>query len=174
MTLDERWGQIELLLSDVDGVLTDGRLSFDNQGIESKQFHIRDGMGIRLWQRAGHRFGLVTARSSQIVKSRAAELGIDIVRQGFEDKLAVVKQIVAELKLAPHAVCYVGDDLPDLAPIRYAGIGAAVADATAEARLAAAHVTSAPGGHGAVRELIETILKAQGRWEAVVQTYGGY
>ena len=114
MSLEERCQPIQLILSDVDGVLTDGHIVLDNQGIESKRFHIRDGLGIRLWQKAGYRFGVVTQRSSQSLKVRAAELGIDIVRQGITDKLMTVKQILAELGLAPQQACYVGDDLPDL------------------------------------------------------------
>ena len=94
MKLDDRYRKIEMVLSDVDGVLTDGGITFDNQGIESKQFHIRDGLGIRLWQRAGFRFGILTARTSHIVRLRAVELGIEIVRQGFEEKLSVAQQVI--------------------------------------------------------------------------------
>ena len=99
MNLQQRAAPIELMLSDVDGVLTDGSVVFDNQGIETKKFHIADGLGIKLWRRAGYRFGMITGRSSHIVRMRAAELGVEIVRQGVEDKLAVVQQIVAELGL---------------------------------------------------------------------------
>src|ERR687891_576229 len=99
MKVAQRCQNIELLLSDVDGVLTDGRVILDNQGIETKQFHIRDGLGIRLWQRCGGKFGLITGRSSHVVKLRAVELDIPIVRQGADDKLAVAQAIVSELKL---------------------------------------------------------------------------
>ena len=101
MKPEARCQTIELILSDVDGVLTDGGVIFDNQGIEIKQFHIRDGLGIKLWQRAGYRFGIVTARNSHIVKVRAAELGIDIIRQGFEDKLPTVRNIMEQHELDP-------------------------------------------------------------------------
>jgi YrbI family 3-deoxy-D-manno-octulosonate 8-phosphate phosphatase len=171
MTLDEQCQPIELILADVDGVLTDGRLEFDNQGIETKRFHIRDGMGIRLWQKAGYRFGLITLRSSQIVKLRAAELQVEIVRQAAGDKLRVARQILEELHLAPSQVCYVGDDLPDLPVVRMVGLGVAVADACHELREAASYVTEVPGGAGAVREIVEVILKAQRRWDDVIQTY---
>lgn len=167
----ERCRRIQLILSDVDGVLTSGGIVFDNQGVELKQFHIRDGLGIRLWQRAGCKFGLITGRSSQIVKLRAAELGIEIVRQGFEQKWPAAQEIVQSLGLTLEQVCYIGDDLPDLPVIRQVGLGVAVADAAAELRAAAHLVTVKPGGHGAVRELIETILKAQGRWEDLVEKY---
>jgi YrbI family 3-deoxy-D-manno-octulosonate 8-phosphate phosphatase len=171
MDLEARCQQIEVVLSDVDGVLTDGRLLLDNQGIESKQFHIRDGLGIRLWQKAGYRFGLVTHRSSQGVKVRAAELGVEIVRQGAGDKLATVKEILHELDLTPQQACYIGDDLPDLRVVRYVSLGVAVADACDELRQAADFVTRTPGGAGAVRETLETILKAQRRWDEALHSY---
>ncbi|MEX0586004.1 MAG: HAD hydrolase family protein [Pirellulales bacterium] len=164
---------IELLLADVDGVLTDGRLAFDNQGIETKQFHIRDGLGIKLWQRAGHRFGVITSRTSQIVKVRAAELGVEIVRQGFEEKLPVVKELLGQLALTSRQVAYIGDDLPDLPVLGFVGLGIAVADATREVRAGARHVTEAAGGAGAVREVVEMILQAQGRWDDLVSKYRG-
>jgi YrbI family 3-deoxy-D-manno-octulosonate 8-phosphate phosphatase len=171
MKPDARCQAIELILSDVDGVLTDGGVIFDNQGIEVKRFHIRDGLGIKLWQRAGYRFGVVTARSSHIVKVRATELGIDIIRQGFEHKLPTIREILAQLKLQPMQLCYIGDDLTDLAAIQTAGLGVAVADATTEVRSAAHYVTKLPGGHGAVRETIEFILKAKQRWGDLIQKY---
>jgi YrbI family 3-deoxy-D-manno-octulosonate 8-phosphate phosphatase len=171
MSLPDLCRNIELILSDVDGVLTDGGIWYDNQGVELKGFHIRDGLGIKLWQRAGFRFGLLTARTSHIVKLRAQELGIEIVRQGFENKLPVARDILHELDLAPQQVCYIGDDLTDLPVIRHVGLGVAVADAAAELRSAAAYVTESPGGRGAVRELVELILKAKGRWDEVIQRY---
>jgi 3-deoxy-D-manno-octulosonate 8-phosphate phosphatase (KDO 8-P phosphatase) len=171
MSLDQRCRPIRLILSDVDGVLTDGGIVFDNQGIEIKRFHVRDGMGIQLWQKAGYRFGLITHRSSNIVKLRVAELGIEIIRQGIDNKLTAMQGILAELRLAPTQVCYIGDDLPDLPVIRSVGLGVAVADACAEVRQTAHHVTSLSGGTGAVRETIELILRAQGRWEDLIQAY---
>lgn len=171
MNLDERCQPIELILADVDGVLTDGRLVVDNQGIENKQFYVRDGMGVRLWQKAGYRFGLVTLRSSHAVKMRADELDVEIVRQGRDDKLATVREILGELGLEARQVCYIGDDLPDVPAVRFAGLGVAVADACDEVRQAAHYVTKVGGGRGAVRETVETILKAQKRWEDVIQQY---
>jgi len=171
MTFDERCQSIELILSDVDGVLTDGNIVLDSQGIETKRFHIRDGMGIKLWQKAGYQFGLISLRSSHMVKVRAAELGIHIIRQGTDDKLAAVQQILKELRLDRRQVCYLGDDLPDLRAIRSVGLGVAVADACAELRQAAHYITAASGGAGAVREIIELILKAQRRWDDVIQAY---
>ncbi|NUQ64796.1 MAG: HAD hydrolase family protein [Pirellulales bacterium] len=171
MTLEERCQPIELVLADVDGVLTDGHLDFDNQGIETKRFHIRDGLGIKLWQKAGYRFGIITTRSSQMVKQRAGELDIEIVRQGAGDKLATAQEILSELKIAPQAACYIGDDLPDMPVARTMGLGVAVADACLELREVAHYVTTAAGGQGAVREVIEMILRAQRRWDDVIQTY---
>lgn len=168
MKVAQRCQTIELLLCDVDGVLTDGRVILDNQGIETKQFHIRDGLGIRLWQRAGGKFGLITGRSSNVVKLRAVELDIQIVRQGADDKLAVAQSILAELKLKPEQVGYIGDDLPDLAVVRYVGLGVAVADACPELKQAAHHVTTAAGGFGAVREMVELVLKSQRRWDDAI------
>ena len=162
---------IELILADVDGVLTDGSIIFTNEGIEIKRFNIQDGLGIRLWQRAGGKFGLVTGRNSHIVNVRAAELGIEIVRQGTEKKVAAVKEIMAQLRLEPRQVCYIGDDLPDLPALRYVGLGVAVANACVDVRQAADYVTTALGGSGAVREVIEVVLRSQQRWDDVVHSY---
>ena len=163
---------IELILCDVDGVLTDGGIVYDNQSIESKEFHIRDGLGIRLWQRAGGRFGIVTGRNSHVVEMRAAELGIQIVRQGIENKLPTIHEIATSLELEPQQICYIGDDLPDLPAVRYAGFGVAVADACGELCEASDYVTKLTGGRGAVRETIQFILEAQGRWIDLVDSFG--
>lgn len=173
MKLDERCRAIRLILSDVDGVQTDGGVVLDNQGIETKTFHIRDGFGIKLWMRAGYRFGLVTSRNSHIVQVRANELGIDIVRQGVAEKLSAVRQITEDLNLAMENVCYLGDDLPDLPVIRAVGLGVAVADAAEEVRQGADYTTSVPGGRGAVRETVELVLKNQRRWDDLLQKYAG-
>jgi len=173
MKLDQRCQAVRLILSDVDGVLTDGGVILDNRGIETKTFHIRDGTGIKIWRRAGYRFGLVTGRNSHIVQLRAAELDVEIVRQGVDDKLRVVKQIIDELGLAPESACYIGDDLPDLPVIRSVGLGVAVADAAEEVRREAHYTTSVAGGKGAVREAIEMILKNQRRWDDLILKYQG-
>lgn len=171
MKLEARCENIQLILSDVDGVLTDGGIIFDNQGIETKKFFVRDGLGIILWKRAGHDFGILTARTSHIVNVRADELGIDLVRQGFQEKLQVAQEIMDQRNLKPAQVCYIGDDLADLPVIRHVGLGVAVADAAADVASAADYVTHAGGGRGAVRELIEIILKAQQRWGDLIQKY---
>jgi 3-deoxy-D-manno-octulosonate 8-phosphate phosphatase (KDO 8-P phosphatase) len=171
MKLEDRCKRIELILSDVDGVLTDGGIYFDNQGIETKQFHIRDGLGIKLWQKAGFKFGVLSARTSHIVKVRAAELNVELVRQGFENKLPVGKKLIVELGLKPEQVCHIGDDLTDLSLLQYVGLSIAVADAASEVRAAAHYVTAVPGGHGAVREAVELLLKAKHRWEDLIRNY---
>jgi YrbI family 3-deoxy-D-manno-octulosonate 8-phosphate phosphatase len=171
MTMTHLCRPIELILADVDGVLTDGSIIFNNDGVEIKRFHIRDGLGIKLWQQAGGKFGLITGRNSHIVNVRAAELGVEIVRQGTEKKLAAVKEILALLNLKPEQACYIGDDLPDLPALEYVGLGAATADAAIDVRQAADYVTSVAGGHGAVRELIELILRSQQRWDDAVHTF---
>ncbi|QDU94914.1 KdsC family phosphatase [Lignipirellula cremea] len=171
MKHEERLKQVELILSDVDGVFTDGGIIFDNQGIETKRFHVRDGLAVKLWRQAGYQFGLISSRSSQIVRNRSAELGIDLVRQGVPEKLPVAQEIITSLKLQPEQVCYIGDDLPDLPVIQYVGVGVAVADAAAELRTAALLTTKAPGGEGAIRELVETLLKAKQRWDEVVRKH---
>lgn len=169
--IDSLAKQINLVVSDVDGVMTDGGIVFDNQGIEIKRFHIRDGLGIKLWQRTGRKFALLTARNSHIVQVRAAEIGVDIVRQGFEEKLPAALEMFDQLQIPPEQVCYIGDDLTDLAVIQTVGLGVAVADAAEEIRAAAAYTTKLGGGQGAVRELLELILKAQGRWDDLIEKY---
>lgn len=171
MKFAEKCAAVKLLLSDVDGVLTDGRVIYDNNGIESKQFHIRDGQGIRLWQESGGLFGVVTARSSQIVKLRTEELRIAIVRQGIDNKLETVRELAEEQRMELSQIAYVGDDLLDLATIQSVGLGIAVADAAEEVRQAADYTAKLPGGCGAIREVVEMLLKKTGRWEAGLRRY---
>lgn len=159
---------IELIVTDVDGVLTDGSILLDERGGETKRFHVRDGMGVALWHRAGKKLAILSGRRSPAVNHRAAELGITRVIQGMGDKLPPFRTILGELDLTPERVCMVGDDLADLGPMRRAGLAACPADAVAEVRSACQLVTAAGGGLGCLREIIETILKAQGRWEGLV------
>jgi 3-deoxy-D-manno-octulosonate 8-phosphate phosphatase (KDO 8-P phosphatase) len=133
--------------------------------VEIKQFHARDGSGLNLWRRAGKRSAILTGRSSPAVARRAAELGVDFVEQGAADKGAAFDRLVGEAGVAPEAVCYVGDDVPDLAPLRRCGLAVAVADACPEVRALAHYVTRAPGGRGAAREAIELVLRCQGSWQ---------
>lgn len=171
MKLEQRLQKIRLILSDVDGVLTDGGITYDNQGVESKTFHVRDGLGIKLWMRAGRHFGLITARNSHIVQVRAAELEIPIVRQGFKYKWTAAAKVIEDLGLSAAEVCHIGDDLPDLSVMQRVGLAVAVADAAAEVREAAHYQTKLPGGRGAVRELVELVMKQQLIWDEMIAPY---
>jgi 3-deoxy-D-manno-octulosonate 8-phosphate phosphatase (KDO 8-P phosphatase) len=171
MNTQERCQGIELMIADVDGVLTDGGIIYDNEGIELKKFNARDGQGIKIWRTAGYQFGIITLRSSRIVQLRCADLNIELVRQGCEDKLPAARQMMGELGLDESQICYIGDDLPDLAVIKAVGLGVAVPDAAAEVREAADYITDAAGGNGAVRETIEMILKAKNRWNDLIRRF---
>ena len=161
---------IRFLLLDVDGVLTDGRIlllpGHDND--EAKAFHTRDGLGIRLARQAGIDVGLLTGRRSTVVSRRAAELGLTEVHQGARPKLPVFEALRRRLDLPAEAFCYVGDDLVDLPVLERVGLPIAVADADPAVRRQAMAVTSRPGGAGAVREIIEALLRAQGNWDVAV------
>ncbi len=163
--------KIRLLLLDVDGVLTDGRLYFAEDGIELKAFNILDGHGIKMLQATGVEVGIVTGRQSALVARRAANLGITILLQGREDKFCAVEEILAEKKIALSEVAYVGDDLPDLAAIRNVGLGMTVANAYALVKQHAKYVTQARGGEGAVREVCDFIMRAQNTLEAELEKY---
>jgi len=173
MNLRDVCSKIELILSDVDGVMTDGGIYVQDNGEQIIKFHIRDGMGVRLWREAGKRFGIVTGRKLESVKKRAADLWMDIVRLGVDDKLPEVDRLAAEFGITREQVCYIGDDLLDLATIRAVGFGVAVADAAEDIQKAARYTTSLRGGQGAAREVIELILKNTGRWDDVLNRYGG-
>ncbi len=163
--------QIRLLAMDVDGVLTDGVLYQSSGGDEMKAFHVRDGMGIALALRAGLEVAFVTARSSEVMRRRAAELKVPHLLQGVRDKRAAVRDLAERLGLPPEAVAFIGDDLNDLPAFSWCGLPVAVADAPERVRAAAAWVTGAPGGRGAVREVVERILSAQGSLEAAIDRY---
>jgi YrbI family 3-deoxy-D-manno-octulosonate 8-phosphate phosphatase len=166
--LAERCRRIKLVLSDVDGVMTDGTVLFLPGGQEGKSFHIRDGLGVILAHRAGLLTGVLSGRRSEVTATRAAELGMKVVRQGMLDKAAAFREIVAELGLAPHEVAYIGDDVNDLPVMELVGLSAAPADAPIEVRGQAFMVTDARGGHGCLREFLEAILRARGDWDRVV------
>jgi YrbI family 3-deoxy-D-manno-octulosonate 8-phosphate phosphatase len=166
-----RAGRVRLVLLDVDGVLTDGRIHFGHGGDEGRSFHSRDGVGVRLGQRAGLAFGLISGRHSAAVASRAAELDIREVHQGVRDKTACLETILARLEVAPEAVCFVGDDLVDIPVMRRVGLAAAPGDAAPEAREVADYVTAAGGGRGAVREVVDLLLRASGRWQDVTRSF---
>jgi 3-deoxy-D-manno-octulosonate 8-phosphate phosphatase (KDO 8-P phosphatase) len=167
----EAAAKVKLILLDVDGVLTNGKILLHADGSESKQFDIRDGTGIVLAQRAGLRVGLLSARQAAATTERAAQLRIPLVRQGATDKLAVYDEILREEHLTDADVAYMGDDLLDLPVLARVGFAAAPADAVPEVRARARWVSGSDGGDGAVRELTEVILRAQGKWEGVVASW---
>ena len=163
--------KIRLVLLDVDGVLTDGRLLQFSDGTEGRAFHVRDGYGIKMGQRLGLVFGILSGRASKVAEARAAELGILEVHVGVLEKEARYEEIVARLGVPDEAVCYMGDDLMDVPVFRRVGLGVAPAQSSDEAAMAAHWITERSGGDGAVRELITLILKALGKWEGVSGTY---
>ena len=169
LSVQARARRIRLILLDVDGVLTDGTVLMHGDGTESKGFHIRDGAGIVWAMQAGVEVGLLSARASTVTTQRAAQLGLRIVAQGVASKPVEFARIVAEAGLDEDAVAYMGDDLLDIGVFRRAGLAGAPADAAAEVRAEAHWVSALGGGRGAVREFIELVLRAQGRWDAVVQ-----
>lgn len=162
---------IRLLVLDVDGVLTDGRILLDGVHPEPKTFHVRDGLAIRQWITFGGRVAVITGRSSPAVRARAAELGIDPVIQGAGDKGEALARVLAATGIEAAAAAAMGDDLPDLPLLRGVGLPLAPADAVDEVRAAAAYVTGAAGGFGAVREAIEHLMRASGAWDAVVASF---
>lgn len=163
---------VSLLLLDVDGVLTDGRIIVDDRGVETKQFHVRDGQGIALLLRGGIEVGFITARSSRSVRHRAKELGVRLIREGVRDKLAAYGAIKRSRSLRDEQIAYMGDDIVDLPTLRQAGLGFSVADGWDVLRLEADFVTTAGGGRGAVREVAELLLTAQGKWASLIAKLG--
>lgn len=163
--------KVRFLVMDVDGVLTDGRMILSERGDELKAFHTRDGVAISLAKRAGWRTALVTGESSTIAKARGAKLGVDAVILGARRKAETVEALRAEYELPEDAVAYIGDDLLDVPAMQRVGLAIAVADGSETVRRLAHAVTRAAGGQGAVREAIEWILRAQRRWDPVVDAY---
>lgn len=169
--VERRAAQVRLLLLDCDGVLTDGRITPVEGAEELKSFHTRDGHGLVLLHRAGLRSGIISGRTSKLVELRAADLGISFVRQGALNKVEVFESLLAEVGVEPSQAAYVGDDVVDIPLMRRCALAVAVADATEDTRAAAHYVTQLPGGFGAVREVCELILKAQGRWDELMKRY---
>lgn len=166
-----RAARVKFIIFDVDGVLTDGGIYVGPHGELFKPFHVRDGMGITLAHRAGLATAIITGRASEQVTRRAAELHITEVYQGALDKRTAYQELKEKRGLTDEEVAYVGDDLIDLPLLLQVGFPAAVADATDEVRACAAYISREPGGHGAARDIIEFILKAQGRWEELIAPF---
>ena len=173
MGVEQRAARVKLLLMDCDGVLTDGRITLLENGDEEKSFHTRDGHGLVLLHRAGLQSGIISGRTSSLVTRRASDLGIAYVRQGTWDKIKDFAEVLAAAGVEEHDTAYVGDDVTDIPLMRRCGFAVAVSDATAETRAAAHYTTTLPGGFGAVREVCELILKAQGRWPELMRRYTG-
>ncbi len=167
----EKARNVKLLILDVDGVLTDGRIVLDDGGVETKCFDVRDGHGIKMLKRANIDVAIITGRESQVVSHRARELGIDSVYQNIHDKLEVYEAILQEKGLRDGEVGFVGDDLVDLPLLRRVGFAAVVADGVEELKPYADYISRNKGGRGAVREIIELILKAQGKWAELMERY---
>ncbi|MBT5387551.1 MAG: HAD-IIIA family hydrolase [Porticoccaceae bacterium] len=170
-TVIEAAKKIKLLLLDVDGVLTDGRLYYGNSGEEMKAFNIQDGLGIKLLQKAGVQVGIITGRVSALLQRRADELSISPVVQGREDKLTALNELLQTMDIAMDEIAFVGDDLPDLAVILRVGLGITPANGSTTLAKQASWQTNRRGGDGAVREVAEMILEAQGKLDTLLASY---
>jgi len=169
--MEQRLQKIRLLLLDVDGVLTDGRIIYGSDGTETKAFDVKDGHGLKMLQRAGIATGIITGRESSVVLHRSRELGIEIVHQAAKDKLIPYRQVLADLGLSDEQVAYVGDDIVDLPILRRVGFAATVADCVPEVREHVHYVASRNGGRGAVREICDLLLRGGGHWQEVAGKY---
>jgi 3-deoxy-D-manno-octulosonate 8-phosphate phosphatase (KDO 8-P phosphatase) len=169
--VEEKVKKIKMIIFDVDGVMTDGRIIFSSDGTETKFFDVRDGFGIRLAHRAGLKTALISGRSCPATIRRAEELEMDDVFEDAHDKIEAFEEILVKHKLQEEQVCYVGDDLVDLPIMRRAGLALAVAGAESDVTAEADYVTRAFAGRGAIREVVELILKTQGRWNEAVKKY---
>lgn len=162
---------VRLLVLDVDGVLTDGRMILDSEGREMKAFHVQDGSAIKWLIRSGVKVAFLSGRSSAVVERRAKELGVEEVVQGAKQKLPAFRALLRRVGCRAQEVCYVGDDLPDIPVLRRVGLACAVADAPQEVKEFCQVVTRVPGGRGAVREIAERILRARGAWKKLLAGY---
>lgn len=164
--------KIRLLILDVDGVLTNGEIILDERGKEMKIFNVQDGYGIVLFQRAGYKTAILSARAAGAVTARAKDLKVNKICQNAYPKINVYKKLLRDLKLKDEHVCFVGDDLPDIEVLKRVGFSVAVANAAVEVKKKVDYITKREGGKGAVREVIELILKAQRKWSGILRTCG--
>lgn len=169
--LRARAERIKLLILDVDGVLTDGRIYVDSERENLKAFHVQDGLGMKLLQQAGIELAIITGKESAMVSVRMATLGVKHVAQNQPNKIAAFERLLTKLNLDPSAVAYVGDDLPDLALLTRVGLAVAVANAQPCAKKIAHYQTQAKGGKGAVREVCDLLLQAQGKWDLIENSF---
>ncbi len=169
--MEEKLKKIKLLLLDVDGIMTDGRIIYDNQGNELKAFDVKDGHGLKMLQRAGIKIGIITGRQSEVVARRAKELGIEILYQKALSKLGPYQEILTDQGLNDDQVAYMGDDVVDLPILRRVGFSATVADAVPDVPPLVDYVTRRSGGRGAVREVCDLLLRASGHWDELTKRY---
>ena len=167
----ERAQKVKLLLLDVDGVMTDGRIIYDNYNDEIKNFNVNDGLGIVLLKRAGLKCAIVTAQSSPAVKRRAKALGIDRIYQGYHFKIKALEKIKNDFRVNEEDICYIGDDIVDIPILKRAGFAVCVTNAMEDVKKSCHYVTEQAGGYGAVREVCEILLKAQNKWDYVTRSY---
>jgi 3-deoxy-D-manno-octulosonate 8-phosphate phosphatase (KDO 8-P phosphatase) len=170
--LKSKFEKVKFLLLDVDGVLTDGRIIYDSQGCDSKSYNVHDGLGVYLLGRMGIRTILITAKGSRSIKPRAKDMGVEAVYENILPKTKVYEKVLRQFHLKDAEVCFVGDDLVDLCVMKKAGVAVATHNAVAEIKKAACYVTRKDGGHGAVREVVELILKSKGLWRKALEIYG--
>lgn len=171
MLLKNKFKKIRLLLLDVDGVLTDGRIIYDSHGRDLKFFDVGDGMGVYLLHKAGIRTILVTAKGSKTIMPRARDMRVEEVLEDIPNKAEILQKVMKKYKVAKDEVCFVGDDLVDLGLMKRVGLAIAVANACSEIKKASQYITKKNGGRGAVREIAELILKSQGKWLAAIRPY---
>ena len=163
--MHERIQKIKVLVMDVDGVMTDGQIIYDSSGKETKNFSVLDGYGLVMWRRSGFKSAIITARASKVVSLRAGDLKIDKVYLDAYPKMEAYQKLVKDLKVKDEEVCFIGDDLPDMEVLQRVGFAVAVPNAVQEVKKIVHHITDRKGGEGAVREVIELILKTQGKWQ---------
>jgi len=171
ISVSERVQKIKMLILDIDGVLTDGRMIYSAYGEELKSFDVHDGLGLVLLRRAGIRNAIITARKSRIVKARCKDLGSGKVYHGYPNKLIPFKRILWRFRVKPEEVCFIGDDIIDLPVLRRVGFAVAVSNAVEEVKKNAHYTTTRSGGRGAVREVCDLILKTQGKWGQVTSLF---
>ena len=167
----ERWAGVQLLACDIDGVLTDGSLSFNDLGQQTQTFNVRDGFGLVAARRAGIKVAWISGRSSKVAQRRFDELGLDYCLLACDDKARALRKLQAQLGIEPAACCFIGDDVPDLSAFSVCGLKVAVADAEPIVISRADYITRARGGHGAVREIIDQMLTARGYWDSMIDMF---
>jgi 3-deoxy-D-manno-octulosonate 8-phosphate phosphatase (KDO 8-P phosphatase) len=169
--LNNDLNNVKMVIMDVDGVLTDGKIILDANGIESKAFYVQDGTAITYLHRAGMKTAIISGRNSKVVELRAKELSIEDVYLGIHKKMDAYEEILKKHKIKDNEICYIGDDLIDLPILRKVGFSVAVPNAPLEVKERVSYITDAPGGYGAIREVTEKILKSQGKWEEITSRY---